>query len=424
MRVIVYEDPGWQQFLPLVYMRAVFQLISGMGDLLSIVARTVQKGTPLDVWCRPGIAHIVAEQTGLPANKPLGGRALLLNGRCAWRRIPEVQRPLPWVGTIDANGREMVVCIAADDSLIHELTPDNLLDEVRTRATLADLPRVDLSDTVEMFKYPWHLINRNADAIEQDWRAFPERPGIEGTVDRGSYLLNEADIAIGKGSRIKPCVVVDAEAGPVWIGESVTIHPHAYVEGPAYIGDGTVLQPGAVVREGTHIGHTCKVGGEIEAGILQGFSNKQHDGFLGHAYIGSWVNIAADCINSDLKNTYGNVRVPLNGYDIDTGEMFVGMLVGDHSKAGINVSFPTGAVIGFCSSIFAPQSPKFVPSFTWITNQSVKRYDAERGLRLARRVMARRKQKMSPAEERAFLSVIRQAAAIERQYLREMSPGE
>ena len=170
-----------------------------------------------------------------------------------------------------------------------------------------------------------------------------------------------------------------------------------------------------MVHAGTTIGPYSKVGGEIEASIIQGYSNKQHDGFLGHSYIGSWVNIAADCINSDLKNTYGTIRVPINGREVDSGEMFVGMLVGDHSKAGINVSFPTGAVIGFCSSIFAPRSPKFVPSFAWIDSDSAERYDEQRGLALARKVMARRRRVMSAAEERVFLAIRKQALAIELQ---------
>jgi UDP-N-acetylglucosamine diphosphorylase / glucose-1-phosphate thymidylyltransferase / UDP-N-acetylgalactosamine diphosphorylase / glucosamine-1-phosphate N-acetyltransferase / galactosamine-1-phosphate N-acetyltransferase len=258
----------------------------------------------------------------------------------------------------------------------------------------------------------------NEGALLDDW-AQAGQTGIYGQVDAGSYLLNESAIFLGEGARIKPCVVIDAEDGPVWIGENVQIMPHAYIQGPAYIGAGSLIQPGAVVHEGTTIGPVCKVGGEIEASILHGYSNKQHDGFLGHSYVGQWVNIAADCINSDLKNTYGSVRVPINGYEVDTGEQFVGMFMGDHSKAGINVSFPTGAVVGFCSSVFASVSPKFVPSFAWIDGSQVTRYDEQRGVAIGKTVMARRNQVMKPAEEQAFLSIVRQALAIERQPLDE-----
>ncbi len=415
-RIIVFEDSGWQRLLPLVYMRAVYQLICGMGDLLGRIRRRRPAGTPLDVWCRSGIADIVAEQTGAPANRLVQEPALLLNGRGLWSALPEVAPgDGAWVGVAGAHGE--IACIAADAGLAARLTPETLLDEARLRAVLAGVPRRDVGAAVRLLAYPWELIHAHEHAFVEDWAETVTAPVRLGRVDAGSYLLSEDAIHIGAGTRVKPCVVIDAEDGPVWIGENVTIYPHVYIQGPAYIGDGCVVQAGAAVKEGTYLGPVCKVGGEIEASIIQGYSNKQHDGFLGHSYIGSWVNIAADCINSDLKNTYGTIRVPLNGYEVDTGEMFVGMLMGDHSKAGINVSFPTGAVIGFCSSIFAPQSPKFVPSFTWITNKTVERYDEQRGLAIARKVMARRKKVMTEAEERAFLSVTRQALAAERQYL-------
>ena len=114
--------------------------------------------------------------------------------------------------------------------------------------------------------------------------------------------------------------------------------------------------------------------------------------------------------------------MPINGYEVDSGETFVGMVIGDPSKAGINGSFPTGAVIGFCSSIFAPRSPKFVPSFAWIDGDKIDRYDEKRGLAIARKVMARRDKIMSPADERAFMAVTHLALGIERQDLGRFDP--
>ncbi len=133
--------------------------------------------------------------------------------------------------------------------------------------------------------------------------------------------------------------------------------------------------------------------------------------------MGTWVNTAADCINSDLKNAYGTVRVPINGQPVETGEMFVGMLVGDYSKLGINVSFPTGAVIGFCSSVFASQSPKFVPSFVWIDGEDWTTFDEFRGAEIARKVMARRNREFSQEREKLFHRIRRLADK------RESPPG-
>lgn len=430
--IAVYEDSGWQRLLPLVYVRPVFQLLCGMGDLLSKVQaaaagasepdRTAATGTtasedgrPLDVWCRPVLADIVAEHTGLPTNRPLAEPHLLLNGRGLWSRLPSVDTSeTSWVGTAGAS--ERVACLFADARLMERLSPDVLLDEAQTRAALSGLPRRDVGAHVRLFDWPWEVVLANEHALVCDWeQQGVRRKRLDGRIAEGAYLLAPEAIHIGSGTRIKPCVVIDAEAGPVWIGDNVTILPHSYVQGPAFIGDGGLLQPGAVVHAGTTIGPGCKIGGEVEASIIHSFSNKQHDGFLGHSYVGSWVNIAADCINSDLKNTYGAVRVPINGRNVDTGEMFVGMFVGDHSKTGINVSFPTGSVIGFCSSVFAPRSPKFVPSFAWIDDHAAARYDEHRGIALARKVMARRGKSLTPAEERNFLAIRTQAMAIENQ---------
>lgn len=424
VRVVVYEDPGWQRLLPLVYVRATFQLLCGTCDLVSRVRRLVEARPPahfgngqpsqIEIWCRPLLAEVVARQTGLQSNQTLTGRTLLLNGRGIWKSLPALEAAdAAWVGTIGPQGR--IACIVADAGIAAQLTSDILLDELKTRALLAGLPRRDVSQHVTLLEWPWQVVNANQDLLRSDWH--DDLAGVAGTISEGSYLVNAAGIHIGWGTRIKPCVVIDAEDGPVWIGENVTVLPHSYIQGPAYIGNGTLIQPGAVVHAGTTIGPRSKIGGEIEASIVQGFSNKQHDGFLGHSYVGSWVNIAADCINSDLKNTYGKIRVPINGRDVDTGEMFVGMFVGDYSKAGINVSFPTGAVIGFCSSVFAARSPKFVPSFAWLDGESVQRYDEERGLAIARKVMARRQCTMTPAEEQLFLAVRQQALAVEKQTL-------
>ena len=409
--VVVYEDPGWQRLLPLVYIRAVFQLVCRMGDLVSRVKVLVGKAS-LKLWCRPGLSQVVAEQTGLEANGVLSeGGTLLLNGRGLWRALPKGNGEA-WVGTVGPEGP--TACVFADLALANTLSPSVLLDEAQTRAALSGLPRRDVGEMVRLMDWPWDLVLAQEEAFVTDWKERGCPADHAGRVCEGSYVLEEGAVHIGEGSVIKPCVVIDAEDGPVWIGQNVTVMPHSTVQGPAYIGDGSLIQPGSVIG-GAYIGPVCKVGGEIEGSIVHGYSNKQHDGFLGHSYVGQWVNIAADCINSDLKNTYGTVRVPINGREVETGEMFVGMFVGDHSKGGINVSFPTGAVIGFCSSVFTPRCPKFVPSFAWVDGDRVDRYDEVRGLAIARKVMARRKVEMSKAEEEAFMAVTRQALAIERQ---------
>jgi UDP-N-acetylglucosamine diphosphorylase/glucosamine-1-phosphate N-acetyltransferase len=210
-------------------------------------------------------------------------------------------------------------------------------------------------------------------------------------------------------------VVLDAEEGPIYIGANVKISPHVSIQGPCYIGEDTLIQASAVIREATSIGPVCKVGGEVEASIIHSYSNKQHDGFLGHSYLGQWINIAADSINSDLKNTYGKVRVPINGIEVDSGQMFVGLTVGDHSKCGINSSFATGSIVGFSANLFmSAHIPKFVPSFAWYTDSCRESYDAQRGLEVARKVMARRKVELAAAQQRLYIRLMDEAKRHER----------
>lgn len=415
IRVIVYEDSGWQKLLPLTYTRPACQLLCGAGSLLERVVRLAGELMPatddraVEVWTRPILADLVREQTGRPVNCAVSTPTLLLNGRGLWNSLPQIDTTAPsWIGR--AGPQHEVACVWINDPELTEVTHDRL---IRSHELPPGLPERDVSGHVELLEWPWTFINRNHQALVDDWELV-RPPAFAGRQPpAGVHVLAPEMVTIGDETRIKPGVVVDAEDGPVWIGRNVTILPHSFVQGPAYIGDDCLIQPGAVIHAGTTIGPRCKVGGEIDASIIQGFSNKQHDGFLGHSYIGSWVNIAADCINSDLKNTYGKVRVPIVGKEVDSGEMFVGMIVGDHSKTGINVSFPTGAVVGFCSSIFTPMSPKFVPSFSWIDGDTIDRYDEERGVQLAQRMMARRDRVLTSAEEAVFRFVRRQALALE-----------
>jgi UDP-N-acetylglucosamine diphosphorylase/glucosamine-1-phosphate N-acetyltransferase len=185
--------------------------------------------------------------------------------------------------------------------------------------------------------------------------------------------------------------------------------PQSTIAGPTYIGKGSTIKVGAKIYAGTSIGEVCKVGGEVEESIMHSYSNKQHDGFLGHAYVGMWVNLGAGTSNSDLKNDYGIVRVEIGGETIDTGSMYVGATIGDHSKTGILTALNTGTIVGTgCNLYGAVLHDKFVPSFTWGEGGAYVEYRLEKFLRVARSVMARRKMELSTAEE----SMLREAFSL------------
>jgi UDP-N-acetylglucosamine diphosphorylase/glucosamine-1-phosphate N-acetyltransferase len=282
---------------------------------------------------------------------------------------------------------------------------NGILDE----QTLAGLPTEEVSCSIA--DYPWDLVSHTSDQIEYDFTIIAKstKKKISGTIYPGASLLNRKNIIVGRGSVLKPGVVLDAEHGSIIIGKNVTVMPNAVIIGPASIGDGSIIKVGAKIYHGASIGERCKVGGEVEASIIQSYSNKQHDGFLGHSYLGSWVNLGADTNTSDLKNTYGNVRVELHGKQIDTGYQFVGLMMGDHSKTGINVMFDTGTIVGVSCNIFgANLPPKNIPSFSWGQKNFFSVYDIEKGIETARKVMKRRELTMTAAYEKLMRNVFLQ----------------
>lgn len=189
--------------------------------------------------------------------------------------------------------------------------------------------------------------------------------------------------------------VIDERQGPVLICEGSTIEPFALIQGPVVIGPQSSVRAHARIEQSV-IGPGCKVGGEITASILHGWSNKQHSGYLGHSVVGEWVNLGAGCTTSDLKSTYGHVHVSMPWGREDSQRMNLGLLIGDHSKAAIGTNFLTGTVCGVCSNIVAEGfPPKTIPSFRWLNTD----YNVDKAVSVARIVMHRRSTELGVATE-------------------------
>lgn len=407
--LVIFEDYKYRDLLPLVYCRACFELRCGYDSLLERIRRA-WPDAQVRLYVRPELQEVVAERFELPVNRPPSGEAVFVNGRLVGGLDASQLRPNCY-GLCDSN----VVYVWADEASARRFGPEVFLEPQRLELAVRHMQHQQCRPSEPgLIGYPWDLVHANERLLLSDWRQLG-RESIEGQLCEGAHILNRSAVHIGSGSRIKPCAVLDAEDGPIYIGHDVTVSPHCTIQGPCYIGDGSLIQPGAVIREGTSIGPVCKVGGELECTIIHGYSNKQHTGFLGHSYVGEWVNIGAGCSNSDLKNTYGPVRVPINGQEIDSGQTFVGATIGDHCKTSINASLATGSVVGLCCSLFVSgYPPKFIPSFSWYTDAGRSEYDVHRALAVARKMMARRKKQLSPAMERLFLRLPQIARAHER----------
>lgn len=198
-----------------------------------------------------------------------------------------------------------------------------------------------------------------------------------------------------------PGAVFGNHNGPIWIGSQTEIEPHTFLDGPLFVGSHCRIKTGTRLYGGCALGPHCRVAGEISATVMQGFVNKQHDGFVGNSIFGQWVNLGADTVTSNLKNDYSQVKVQVGNRRMETGEQCIGTMCGDHTKTGINTMLNTGTVIGIAANVYGGDyPPRYIPSFAWGGIAGLKRGDWDRTIKTARIVMSRRGQSLSEAEER------------------------
>ncbi|HET8574409.1 MAG TPA: GlmU family protein [Edaphocola sp.] len=249
----------------------------------------------------------------------------------------------------------------------------------------------------------WDIFSKNAAMIGHDFVLLTSGR-IQEKIPEYVTVIGAENIFIEPGAKVAPCII-NAADGPVYIGEDAEIMEGALVRGPFSLGANACLKMGAKIYGGTTIGEGCKVGGEVNNAVFFNHSNKGHDGFIGNAVIGDWCNLGADTNCSNLKNNYDEVKIwnEQLGAPVATGLQFCGLLMGDHSKCGINTMFNTGTVVGVSCNIFGAGFPgKFLPSFTWggINENAVYRLD--KAIEAANRMMTRRNMKLSGGEAAVF----------------------
>lgn len=257
-----------------------------------------------------------------------------------------------------------------------------------------DCPAIRLQGT--LLRSVWDLMEKNGDRLRADGERFPD-----GGLPPGVHRLGEGGISVGEGAVIEPGAVLDTRDGPVIVDAGARVQAPCRIAGPAYIGRGSTVLGGFL--DSVSIGPVCKVRGEVEATVFLGFANKAHDGFLGHSVVGRWVNLGAMTSNSDLKNTYGTVRVEEGGRTIATGLTKAGCLLGDHVRTGIGTLLDTGATVGAGSSLFGGGlMPKDVPPFSWGGAGGLVDHDIDRFLETAARMMARRGAEFTSENRRLY----------------------
>lgn len=298
---------------------------------------------------------------------------------------------------------------------IHQLSPNQTLITGETIIALRlkeeDIENLDWSlidsvtpmqteSEVRKINYLWDLIEMNEEALLSDFGLLTHKQRSEPIPDTVQTSAPEK-VFIEKGAVLEH-VIINATEGPVYIGKNAHIMEGAILRGPLAIGDDSKIRMGAKIYGATTIGPHCKVGGEVSHSIIFGYTNKAHDGFLGHSVIGEWCNLGADTNTSNLKNSYENVR--LWDYQeesfVKTDMQFCGTFMGDHSKCGINTMFNTGTVVGVGAQIFgAGFMRNFIPSFSWGSVSGFSVHNIEKSIDIAKRVFARRDLEFTAADE-------------------------
>ncbi|TWU43105.1 Bifunctional protein GlmU [Novipirellula aureliae] len=254
----------------------------------------------------------------------------------------------------DADGSVLIARWTAADLAAKRSLLTSETDESFTELLVKESERLQRSPySPSAFHWPHEIVS---------WHMNEMRDSVEWRVANGNYKQLSDGVFVADGVSLGDYLSINVENGPIVLESNVKVGPFCYLEGPLYAGANTKVIEHSAIKDGVSLGHTVKIGGEVEASVIEPYTNKQHHGFLGHSYLGSWINLGAGTCNSDLKNTYGKINMEYGNEKIATGMQFVGCFIGDYSKSAINTSIFTGKTIGVCSMLYGFVTSN-VPSF-------------------------------------------------------------
>jgi len=417
MHLCLYEDREAGAFGPLTLLRPVFGLRCGILTLAEKVAAAFPDA-PIHLLVRPRLEEWTRQlYPAAHVGGPPEEETLFVNGRLCMT---------------DDEALHFMAASAQESSFMSQgvIFAAKVRGE-RVKHAVRYLLEGDAERAFEDVRYPadvqGFLARSSADLIRwsprqigQDVKYLFEGGVMRGQIDETASLLKRDAIHLARGSRVMAGAVLNAEAGPIVIRENATVEPLVYIEGPAVIGEGSIVRAGARIRGGTSIGPVCRVGGEIAGSVFQGYANKQHDGFLGHSFVGEWVNLGANTNTSDLKNTYTNVRHYRSARDYldkkgeDSGQLMLGLTVGDYTKTGISTSFTTGSTVGVGCNLYGTDlMPAYVPSFVWGAPGAFEEHKIDPMVETAMRAMERRQTPLA-VELDALIRVSHEETAADR----------
>ena len=346
MNIIIFEDNLVSNLEPFSLNHASFEVKSGIYSNLERF-RLSFKEYNICLVVRDRIKEIVVEKySNFLVNPEILPMGYCINGKVIW------DEKYNKILNKNVNNHNLVFYNDTENLLLNDFYN---LDHLRKNENIYDLNIID---------YLWDAIDNIPKQISKDINNL--NLNVEYNFPSTSHFINKDEIIIDKNSIIKPGCILDAEKGPIVIKSNVIVDIGSKIQGPVFIDESTYVAPGANIRPGTVIGPSCKIGGEVSNSIFHANSNKVHDGFLGHSYVGEWVNIGAGTNNSNLKNNYSTVRFNFKNNEIDTDRLFLGALIGDYTRIGISTMLNTGTYIGIGANVFgAGFQKKYIESFSW-----------------------------------------------------------
>jgi len=379
--IILFDDESREKMLPLSYTRPVAELRTGIFTIRERWEKLL-KGSA---------SYITSEYLSAKYPMTIEDDNIVINGAL----MPN-DRLVRLIEQLEPNEALMegsdLLAARLNKAQFEHLIKNESIDEI-AGMDLGDTPFIHLA-------YPWDLFLSLRATIEYDFQLIT-RGRISQPIPSYNQVIAADNIFLEDGAQVTGAIL-NAQPGPIYIGKNAQVMEGSIIRGPVTIGERSIVKMGAKIYGPTAIGPNCKVGGEVKEAVILGNSNKAHDGFLGNSIIGEWCNLGAGTSVSNLKNNYSNVRM----WDYttksmrDTGLQYLGLVMGDHSKAGINTMFNTGTIVGVAANIFgAGYPPKFVPSFTWGGADGLISHRLEDALQTAHRVLARRDTKLVPVEE-------------------------
>ncbi|NQT62464.1 MAG: hypothetical protein HQ556_05850 [Candidatus Marinimicrobia bacterium] len=384
---ILFEPENLSPFGPMTLLRSVAELRYGIYSNLER-AEHIFAGSEVQLWVRPILAEEHTEKyPNNSINKDAGKDAIFLNAATPAWLYPSA------IAILEKSDTSAVVI---DDQIIAARPGSALKFSPNFHLSLENLQKIVCDDEL-CEKHPnwiWDYLDFIATAIEFDAKIWVEENNILNKLPADLYTLTDRNIFIHNTAQIGKFVHLDASNGPIVIDQDCKISPFSSIVGPVYLGKRSSLKPSTSIRHSV-VGSVCNLGGEIKGCIIHPYSNKSHDGFLGDSILGSWINLGAGTITSNMKNNYQQIRVSWDGNNYESGRQFLGSIIGDHAKTAIGVRLNTGTLIGpFCNVFQADFPPRAIPSFSWGNGT----HELEKAIQTAELMLKRRSLTLSEAQ--------------------------